>query len=234
MNAVSKGMVVSEIAAGIAVPARTRMLYALMDGRARTATELALIAGVNPSTASTHLAQLMKRCLVTASTRGRYRYYTLGDQRVAEALESLMVVAGGRSSTDFVPTTPADLRGARTCYDHMAGTLAVKLHDVFLEQGWLHAAQDCDDGYEISKRGRDDFEELGIDVAAAEAQRRRFAYGCLDWSERTPHLAGALGAGLLQVALRRKWVYRDLDSRALSVTTRGRREFRVRFGISVP
>ncbi len=220
---------VSTIAAAIAEPARTRMLYCLMDGHARTSTELAVVAEVSPSTASVHLAKLKEQRLVKVTTQGKYRYYTLEGPSVAAALEALTVLAGATRSK-FVPNTPPRLRAARTCYDHMAGAVAVALHRRFLEQGWLLDAAG-DGSYELSPKGAESFEKLGVDVTGARAQRRRFVCACLDWSERQPHMAGALGAAFLKTTLKRKWVVKDLDSRALSLTHTGRKELHAHFGI---
>src|SRR5262249_35120773 len=137
----------------------------------------------------------------------------------------LGVLAGARDR--LVPGTPQYLRGARTCYDHIAGTLGVSLHDRIKALGWLTNA------YDLSPAGIKGFEALGIDVENARALRRRFAYACLDGSERRPHLAGALGAALLGAALKKKWVLQELDSRALSVTRVGRRELRARLGLDM-
>jgi DNA-binding transcriptional ArsR family regulator len=223
---------VSEVAAAIAEPARTRMLCCLLDGRARTGTELAIVAGVSPSTASLHLAKLSERGLVAVQAQGRHRYYSLHDGNVATALEALSVVAGS-TRDPFVPSTPERLRAARTCYDHMAGALAVTLHDRLFALRWLSksGAGGGDGDYEVTAAGNEGFAALGIDVAAARRLRRRFACACLDWSERRPHLAGALGAAMLDAALRRKWVIRDLDSRTLAITRVGRRALRDRLGV---
>ncbi|WP_260954693.1 ArsR/SmtB family transcription factor [Pseudomonas citri] len=218
---------VSQVAAAIAEPARTRMLCALMDGHARTSTELASIADVGASTASAHLAKLKDLALVRVHVQGRHRYYSLADKRVAQALEALMVI-GQSAAPTFTPRTPDRLQFARTCYDHMAGTLAVRLHDRLLEAGWLVEAGQ---GYGLSESGEELFAGLGIDVQVLAAQRRRFACPCLDWSMRRPHLGGALGAALLQAAIKRKWVVQDLDSRALGLTASGHKEMAARFGI---
>lgn len=230
---------VSAIAAAIAEPARTRMLHGLMDGHARTSTELAVVAGVSPSTASVHLARLLEQRLVMVLAQGKHRYYSLAGASVAAALEALAVLAGGPRDR-FVPNTPTRLRMARTCYDHIAGAVAVAVHDRMHELGWLehrsaHAARGAevnvtpDGSYELSEAGTAALEALGINVAAARQQRRRFACACVDWSERRPHLGGALGAALLNLALKRRWVERDLDGRALSVTRLGQRDMRAAF-----
>jgi DNA-binding transcriptional ArsR family regulator len=228
----------ARIAAAIGEPARARMLYSLMDGHARTSTELAVAAEVSPSTASAHLNRLKVDGLVKALSQGKHRYYSLDGPHVASALEALSVLAGG-ARTDFRPTTPSRLRDARTCYDHMAGTTGVMLHDGLQALGWLAPEGDDANGddsgaYRLTAPGEKALAALGIDLEATRVLRRRFAYACLDWSERRPHLGGALGTALLQVALKRKWVTQDLDSRALSVTAWGKREMRTRFGAAVP
>lgn len=210
-------LAVSRIAQAIGEPARARMLYCLMDSRARTATELAIVAGVTPSTASVHLSRLKNEHLVAVVVQGKHRYYNLQSREVARALESLSVLAGAAPSP-FVSRTPDRLRAARTCYDHIAGTLGVSLHDRFHSQGWLSTA------YDLTPKGALAVRSLGIDVETVRTLRRRFAYPCLDWSERRPHIGGALAAALLNLALKKKWILPDLDSRALSVTPLGRRE----------
>src|SRR5580692_3773966 len=127
---------VSKIAAAIGEPARARMLYCLLDGRARTSTELAVVACVTPSTASVHLQRLKTERLVTVLAQGKHRYYSLEGAHVAAALEALSVVAGG-SRELFVPSTPNPLRAGRACYDHIAGALGVSLHDRFQRLRWL-------------------------------------------------------------------------------------------------
>jgi DNA-binding transcriptional ArsR family regulator len=222
---------VSRIAGAIGEPARTRMLFSLMDGLAKTGTELATVAEVTPSTASVHLNRLKTENLVKVQVQGKHRYYCLAGPNVARALEQLSVLAGGVRPR-FVPNTPDRLRLARTCYDHVAGTVAVFLHDRFLASRWIESIPaDGAGAYDLTLAGAKSLQALGIDVEAARAQRRRFAFGCLDWSERRPHLGGALGAALLKLLLTRKWLSRDEDSRALHMTRLGSREMRTRFGM---
>jgi DNA-binding transcriptional ArsR family regulator len=221
---------VSRIAAAIGEPARARMLYCLLDGHARTSTELALVAEVSPSTASVHLAQLKERGLIRMLAQGKHRYYSLEGTRTAAALEALMVVAVGPGN-HFVPNTPPRLRTARTCYDHIAGKVAVALHDRLQQLSWLTAGAAGGDSYDVTTAGARALTELGIDVEATRALRRRFAYACVDWSERRPHLGGALGAAFLKLAVQRKWVAQDLDSRALRLTRNGCRDMEQRFGL---
>jgi DNA-binding transcriptional ArsR family regulator len=216
----------ARIAAAIGEPARARMLYCLMDNRARTGTELAVVGEVSPSTASVHLTRLQKEGLVTVQVQGRHRYYSLQGPAVARVLEGLSVLAGG-PRPQFQPHTPDRLRAARTCYDHIAGTLGVLLHDRLQAEGWLSQS------YGLTPAGERHFRSLGVDVEGVCAQRRRFAFPCLDWSERRPHLGGALGAALLQLALRKRWVAQELDSRALAITGLGRREVKARWQVEI-
>lgn len=230
MNVETADAAASSFAAAIGEPARARMLYCLTDGRARTSTELAIVAEVSPSTASVHLQRLTAKRLVKVLAQGKHRYYSLEGPNVAAALEALSVLAGGTRNT-FVPNTPEPLRAARTCYDHIAGSLGVRLHDRLRNMAWL--ADNAKDGssYDLTPRGEKGLEALGVDVDATRALRRRFAFACVDWSERRPHLGGAVGAALLKIALKRKWAAQDLDSRILSITTFGRRELLARFGL---
>lgn len=221
---------VSAIAAAIGEPARTRMLYCLMDGRARTSTELATVGGVSPSTASVHLTRLRSAHLVKVIVQGKHRYYRLSGRSVARALEGLSVVAGC-SRNGLVSTTPNRLRAARTCYDHVAGTIGVLLHHQFMTLQWLAPCETDPDAYAVTKAGVKGFVQLGIDIDATHLLRRRFAYPCLDWSERQPHIAGALGAALLELTMKKKWLTRDADSRALSLTRYGRRELAAQLGL---
>ena len=229
---------VSRIAAAIGEPARARILLCLMDGRARTSTELAVVAEVSPPTASAHLKRLKFEQLIQVQINGKHRLYQLQGRSVASALEALSVLApSSRGKFVVRPTNP--LRAARTCYDHMAGLLGVSLHDRLRAMSWLSTRkpsagnQDSATLYDLTPSGTVALEALGIDIEAVRALRRRFACACLDWSERRPHLGGALGAALLSMALRRKWVEPDLDSRVLGITRLGRREMLARFGLQV-
>ena len=224
---------VSRIAAAIGEPARARMLFCLMDGHARTSTELAAVADVATSTASAHLNRLKAERLVKLVTQGKHRFYSLEGPKVAKVLEGLSVLVD-TPRKQFVPNTPTRLRAARVCYDHLAGALGVRLHDRFTELGWLtRDSNGPDDAYDLTEIGKRGFAALNVDLNETRKLRRRFAYACLDWSERRPHIGGGLGAALLQAAIKRKWLAQDLDSRAIRVTSVGRREILTRFGIEV-
>jgi DNA-binding transcriptional ArsR family regulator len=222
---------VGRIAAAIGDPSRALMLCSLTDGHARTSIELATIAEITPSTASVHLARLTDEMLVRVVKQGKHRYYTLNGPDVGIALENLLVLSGV-TNQKFVPNTPHRLRAARTCYDHIAGALGVALHDSMFKHGWLAEDTNRDGRYQVTPAGQAALETLGVDLATAKATRRRIAFGCMDWSQRCPHLGGALGAALLAFALKEKWVSRELDSRALAVSAKGIHEIRDQFDVA--
>ncbi len=234
MNAkMDTDLALANIAAAIGERSRARILSCLLDGRARTSTELAAVARVSPSTASVHLGRLNAEHLIKVLAQGKHRYYSLQSRQVARALETLNVLASG-SRPSFVPTTPHYLRAARTCYDHIAGTLGVLLHDRLRAMDWLVAARKGSHAtYYPTENGAKCLQELGIDISSVPKSRRRFAFACLDWSERRFHIGGALGAALLGCALRRRWVVQEPGSRALSITNSGRREMQTELGVHI-
>lgn len=213
------------VAAAIADKTRARMLCALMDGRAWTATELSIMANVAPSTASSHLAKLMEQSLITCVPQGRHRYFRLYSSQIAGVLEGLMGVAG-RDDAAMRTATPGKLRFARTCYDHMAGEIAVALHDALFRLHWLEGK-----AYAVTAHGKEQLRHLGVNVDASS--RRRYACGCLDWSERREHLGGQLGKALLQTCEEKGWMWRDLVSRELHVSESGKRRLAATFGIAL-
>lgn len=212
----------SSIAAAIGDPARARMLCSLLDGHARTATELAAVAEIGASTASGHFVRLREQGLVELATQGKHRYYRLANDEVAAALEALLVVAGV-PRVPFKPSTPPDLCHARTCYKHMAGEVAVHMHDAFFARGFMETQGD---GYVLTDAGTAFLTKLGMDTGAIRTTRRSFARPCLDWSSRRPHIGGALGDALLAHFVARRWVEKQLDSRVLRLTRSGRAALR--------
>jgi DNA-binding transcriptional ArsR family regulator len=220
----------ARVASAIGEPARARMLICLLDGRARTSTELAVIAEVAPPTASAHLNRLKTENLVAVHAQGKHRYYALKSAQVARALEGISVLAGAPRA-GFQPSTPVPYRLARSCYDHMAGRIAVQMLERFRSLRWLRASCAGSNALELMQEGAAGLAALGVDLDTAGAARRKFAYGCLDWSERRMHLAGALGSALLKMLVDRRWVALELNSRALRITSRGRRELHQRLQI---
>lgn len=195
----------SEPAALIGDPARAAILSALLDGRAWTASELAVEACVGAPTASAHLAKLVAGGLIAVVAQGRHRYYRLAGPEVAAALEALMKIAAQRSPPKRRPG-PRDvaMRRARTCYDHIAGELGVAIFGGMCMQRWIRKA---DGSWVLTPKGAAALREaLGIDIATIPALRRALVKPCLDWSERIEHLGGGLGAALLARALEAGWL----------------------------
>lgn len=219
-----EGPNIASIAALIGDPARANMLIALMDGRALTATELSLEAGVTKQTASSHLSKLLAAQLLKRDIQGRHKYYKLADQDVANALETLMGVAargaGQRMRTG--PKEPA-LRKSRICYDHLAGELGVFMLDAMLSSKWILKTNDT---YSLSDQGQVHLIEFGIDFQALKKKKRPLCKSCLDWSLRRHHLAGSVGAALLDQIFLRKWAKRVEGTRVIQFSISGEKAFK--------
>jgi DNA-binding transcriptional ArsR family regulator len=216
----------TEILAGVAAllgePARTRMLTALLTRCALTAKELAYFAGVTAPTASSHLSRLVGGHLLVMERQGRCHYYRLASAEVARAIEGLMTVASA-PDMGWPPNhrVPPALREARMCYDHIAGRLGVSLCDLMLRRDYVVL---FDGGGELTRAGERFLTGLGVDLGQARGAKRRYCRSCIDWTERRHHVSGAVGAGLAEVFLERRWVVRIHDSRALAVTVGGRKK----------
>jgi DNA-binding transcriptional ArsR family regulator len=219
------------VASLIGDPARAAMLDAMMDGHEHAAGELARRAGVVPSTASGHLSRLLAAELVVCDVRGRERRYRLASTEVAAALEALARISAASEIRSLCSANRnAAMRTARTCYDHLAGRLGVGVTDALLAHGALIPR---DGRYELSSSGEALLRRIGADVAGARAGRRSFALACLDWTERRPHLAGALGAAVAEAFVANGWVLRRQGDRALTVTPAGMKASRRELGIDV-
>ncbi len=227
----------AKVAGAIADTARARMLCALLDGRARTATELSISAEVSSSTTSAHLAKLTELGFLSVVRQGKHRYFQLANTQVATALEALLQLSATPTAS-FSPNTPTHLRYARSCYDHLAGTVAVALHDQLLKQGWLvSAADEPQTGtrhYQLSSTGAQLFIKLGVELQPKPRSRRQYACACLDWSERKAHLGGYLGAALLDMMLAQQWLLREPDDRVLHLTNKGQIALKQHFAMSLP
>lgn len=224
---------IAAIAAMVGDPARANMLTALLNGAALTATELALEANVTKQTASSHLAKLVAAGLVAVEAQGRHRYYRLADADVAGLLESLMGVAARAKALRARPgpKEPA-LRRARICYDHLAGELGVELFDAFIRNKWMQPGPE--NTFTLTRLGRIKVQTFGVDIDEIEKGARPLCRSCLDWSVRRHHLAGALGAAILDVIFERGWAEQKRGSRVLEFTRFGEAGLRRVFAFASP
>ena len=220
---------IAAIGALLGDPARANMLTALLAGQALTAGELAREAGVTAQTASSHLARLEAGGLLTQRKQGRHRYYALSGEDVAGVMEALMGLAArtGHTRVRTGPKEPA-LRQARVCYDHLAGDLGVAMLDSLTHRGMIVGSGET---LVLTAQGETFMTALGLDLPALTTSRRPLCKGCLDWSVRRTHLAGALGAALLKRFFALGWAAREPDSRIVAFSPRGLDAFRQIFGV---
>ena len=220
---------IAAAAALLAEPARAALMTAVIADGALPATELAARAGIAPSTASEHLARLVAGGFLSSEKNGRHRYYRLADPAVAAAVEALALVAPQPSVRSLREATRSELlREARTCYDHLAGRVGVALARSLEDDRTLVRRNG---GYALGPRSGPRLEQLGLDLAALERSRRPVVRGCLDWSERELHVAGALGAALAERFFELGWIRRRDGNRSLEVTAQGRAGFSSELGV---
>ncbi len=202
------------LAAAMSDPSRIKMLCALMDGRAWTATELSAVADIAASTTSAHLSRLVSEGLITCLSQGRHRYYRLAGTDIAGLIENIMGVSW-RSASSAKISTPSSLRVARTCYDHLAGEIAVHIYDFMVAEGWVTS-----DGVSLTLSGQKQFRELGIILNLKT--RRKTCCACLDWSERRFHLGGEAGAAFFTYCEQKEWLTRIPGFREVTITSNGK------------
>lgn len=216
------------LARTIGDPTRMGMLALLMEGRALTAKELAHGCGVQPGTATEHLKRLQRDGLIESTAQGRHKYYRLATPEVAHAVEALMVVAIPAAVTLPPRRSPGAMGTARFCYDHLAGELGTRVAAALFERELLMTHGEAVD---VSARGEAWFTDFGIEVASLRKRRRRFAFHCLDWSERRDHLGGALGAAMAERMLELGWINRHKHSRVVTISELGHQALAREFGI---
>ncbi|KQL34649.1 helix-turn-helix transcriptional regulator [Psychrobacillus sp. FJAT-21963] len=222
---------VAIVATLVSEASRAAILTALLDGRFHPASELAYMAGVKPQTASFHLKKMVDANVVAVEKYGRHRYYGIQNQEVARVMESLLSIAPPIK----VKSLNQDLenkaiRSARTCYDHLAGALGVKLTQALIREGILCEEERC---FTVTEKGKEFFTAFQIDLEEVKNKRRSFSHKCLDWSERRHHLAGALGNALLEKLLDLNWIQRLPKTRAIKVTPKGKNALKERFSIDL-
>ncbi|MFP7471215.1 metalloregulator ArsR/SmtB family transcription factor [Niallia taxi] len=208
---------------------RATILAGLMDGKYHTASELAYMAKITPQTASFHLTKLVENNLVTTEKNGRFRYFRLANEEVANTLEILMSISPPPEIRSLKQSSQLKrLENARTCYDHLAGRVSVQLTKIMEDAGYIERS---DKQFIVTAKGESFFQKLGLDLVGLSKKRRSFSHACLDWSERTHHLGGALGNGLFERYIELGWIEAKENSREIMFTARGKSGFKEFFGI---
>ncbi len=223
---------ISRIAALVGDDTRSLALVSLIDGRALPAGDLARITNVSPATMSSHLAKLVQGGLLRVEVQGKHRYYRLSGPKVATLLETFGTLVRLPEIVMPNPKVPGDMRYARTCYRHMAGYVSVELNRAAQERGYWRLSRQRERQYDVSPEGQRWLESIGVDADRVKRQDG-FARACLDWSERRHHVAGMLGALLLDRFLELKWVARIEGTRAVRITHRGQEELGRQIGLKI-
>lgn len=218
----------SKITALVCEPVRAKILWSLLDGKAYTASELSAFADISITSASNHLSKLLEADMLKVEVQGRHRYFTFANADVAYAIEALAQLS--KTSSTAKEIEPIGIKYCRTCYDHLAGFVAVQLVEAMEHKGYLRKKEKQ---YMVTKRGWEWFHNFGIKQSNYENIRRPVTRQCLDWSERRPHLAGQLGADLLIVGFERNWFKKVQFSRELLVSAKGRKEIYDLLGVAL-
>lgn len=222
---------VAIVASLVSETSRAAIITVLLDGRFHAASELAYIVGIKPQTASFHLAKMVDANVVAVEKQGRHRYYGIQNQEVAQVMESLLSIAPPIEVKSLKQASDDKaLRLARTCYDHLAGSLGVQLTDTFIRIGVL---REENKQFTVTEKGKEFFTNFKIDLENIKKKRRSFSHKCLDWSERRHHLAGALGNALLEKLLELNWVQRLPKTRAIKITSEGKIGFKEVFSFDI-
>ncbi|MEH0152923.1 winged helix-turn-helix domain-containing protein [Limibacter armeniacum] len=220
----------SKIASLIGDKARSIILWSLLDGKAYTATELAGFADISRQSVSNHLSKLIDANLVIADKQGRHKYFRLANEQVAQVVESMASLIAIQKIETKKSVAAQKLTFSRTCYDHLAGKLSVDLVKSLLDNKIIISK---DTTFEVTDFGKDWFRELGIEVDTLKNKKRSFAHKCIDWTERKHHIAGALGAAILENFLENDWIRRKQYSREIVITALGKRKLFELLNISI-
>ncbi len=211
----------------IADPARSAILTLLLSGRAHTAGELALAAEISAQNASGHLQKLLTGNLIAVEVSGRHRYYRLASPEVGFALESIAAINPVRDRIHLEPRQLSEMRFCRTCYDHLAGIVAIGITTSLIAHQAIHETHQ---DFSVTQRGEIFFSTLGIDIQSLLKKRHALARKCLDWTERKPHIGGSLGNAILERLTELTWIAPVRGSRAMRVTAKGQERLIAHFG----
>jgi DNA-binding transcriptional ArsR family regulator/predicted transcriptional regulator len=207
------------VASLLCEPSRAKIVWNLLDGRAYTASELALVSDLSPSSVSNHLSKLLSGNILRVDVQGRHRYYSFANSDVAYAVESLANLANENLPPKLnKKLMKTGVKYCRTCYDHLAGYVGVTITEAMVKQGFLIKSENI---YLVTKKGWDWFLQFGISENIFKKSKRPLTRKCLDWSERRPHLAGHLGAIFLEKMLEKNWLKKVKFSREIVITSKG-------------
>jgi len=220
----------SEIAALIGDKTRAKMLWSLLDGRAYTSTELAIFADISKQSCSNHLLKLVNGGILKVEKQGRHRYYRFFDDKIAQVIEGIAYLLPPKDTPQQNKVAVKGIKYARTCYDHFAGKVGVEITRAMVDMELIIRKEDQ---FDITENGNDWFDNLGIDLNLLRNKKRKFAFPCLDWSERKFHIGGALGAGFLNFMLENDWIRRVQHSRVIMITSKGRGELKKKLNLEV-
>lgn len=212
-------------------PSRAKIVWNLLDGRAYTAGELALVSDLSPTSVSNHLSKLLIGEILKVDVQGRHRYYSFANEEVAYAVESL---ASLTKQKQFFKSekhlNKNDVNYCRTCYDHLAGKVGVLIVDKLVSRNIIELQ---DKTFVVTQKGNIFFSEFGLELTELQKQKRYFSKACLDWSERKYHLAGSLGNALLEKMLELDWLRRTKNSRAIVITSLGQNGLKEKFEVEL-
>lgn len=220
----------SQIASLIGDPVRSRIMWALLDGRAYTATELAVYSDTSLPNISMHLNKLVTANILSVKKQGRHRYFNYSRPEVSYAVEALAGLMTTSTINDQDLTEEVPVRFCRTCYDHLAGKVGVAIAESLARKKYMVVSKQ---DYKITPKGSQFFQSLDIDIVRLQNEKRTFIRPCLDWSERKDHIAGALGSAILSHFLAKDWVRKTKNSRAVIITAKGRKGLLNSLGIDV-
>lgn len=221
----------SNTALSFADPARAAMLTALLDGRALPAGELAYAARVTAQTTSSCLAEMLAGGLISVETQGRHRYYRLAGPDVIHSIERLAAVwPGATVRRKALNSETKKLRFCRCCYGHLAGQVGIAITERLQAKDYIQSAPDKQ--FKVTASGIAWFNTIGIDAQALKSTHNGLARQCLDWTERSHHLAGPLGSELLSALCAAGWMRRSKGSRIVQVTQKGWMELKHRLDLN--
>lgn len=211
-------------------PARAAMIWELFDGKPVSAGDLAIAANITPQSASSHLKKLVESGILKMQKQGKHKYFAYANPEIAVAVETLSNIF---SVPKELNSAQREVRAARSCYDHLAGLAGVQVTEALLRKGLITNHPDHLKEFSVTPQGLSWFGELAIDIPQLTVAKRPLALKCIDWTEKTPHLAGGLGAAMLQYFLKEGWFRKVYQKRSLLITSKGEFELKQRLNIDI-